>query len=444
MTDVTRQFLSALNSTIPRMIDFAKSWLIRRADGYLHRWMHRVSGKLRLANATVTAAVAAAVLAPGALADDTAPPLSSVLPKIPAVAEVAAVVDAAVAAMPSTPVVAAQTPAAAAPAPVSTPQPAAEPAKADPAPPETASAPTAGPEPAAEAPKARDTTSATSAIAKAVDTAVNSAQYHGDTTQYQPSNIVVIVRIDSPGNDGPITQTNTAITSIVTTVTQTVESVATAAAATVPAPAVTLPAPVTQIVPIELLPPLPLPLPRVDVPVLSTLPAAAIALATTPLPALEVPVVPVPVELPGFDFLGQDPLAAAVPARAGPQTPLVGAAPGPAVLPPWLAAPSFRAAAPFASAGADVERAARQPSRGAHAVPPVAQRPAPPTIPTQRVAGSAAAAAGGAGAGAAAVALIFAILAAYALVPPGGFRRLRRIRVRTPSGVDGTRRDRPG
>jgi hypothetical protein len=114
------------------------------------------------------------------------------------------------------------------------------------------------------------------------------------------------------------------------------------------------------------------------------------------------------------------------------------------VLPPWLAAPSFRAATPFAPAAADVQRAG-QPSRGAHAVPPAAQRPAPPTIPTQRVAGSAAAAAGGAGgAGAAAVALIFAILAAYALVPPGGFRRLRRIRVRTPSGVDDARRERPG
>jgi hypothetical protein len=114
------------------------------------------------------------------------------------------------------------------------------------------------------------------------------------------------------------------------------------------------------------------------------------------------------------------------------------------VLPPWLAAPSFRATTPFASAAADVE-SARQPSRGAHAVPPAAERPAPSTIPTQRVAGSApAAAAGSAGAGAAAVALIFAILAAYALVPPGGFRRLRRIRVRTPSGVDGARRERPG
>ena len=404
--------------------------------------MHRVSGKLRLANATVMAAVAAAVLAPGALADDSAPPLSSVLPNVPGVAEAAAVVDAAVSAVPATPVVAPQAPVAAAPAPVAAPQPAPEPAKADPAPSETTSAPAAAPKPVAETPKARDTTSATSAIAAAVDTAVNSAQYHGDTTQYQPSNIVVIVRIDSPGNDGPITQTNTAITSIVTTVTQTVESVATAAAAIVPAPGVTLPAPVTQIVPIELPP---LPLPRVDVPVLPPLPAAAITLATTPLSALEVPVLPVPVELPGFDFLAQDPLAAAVPARAGPRVPLVGAAPGPAVLPPWLAAPSFRAATPLAPGAADTERAG-QPSRGAHAVPPAAQRPAPPTIPTQRVAGSAAAAAGGAGAGAgaAAVALIFSVLAAYALVPPGGFRRLRRIRVRTPSGADGARRERPG
>ena len=138
-------------------------------------------------------------------------------------------------------------------------------------------------------------------------------------------------------------------------------------------------------------------------PALPALPAAAISLATAPLPALTVPVLPVPVELPGFDFLAQDPLAAAVPARAGPRAPLVGAAPGPAVLPPWLAAPSFRAATPFASAAADVERA-RQSSRGAHAVPPAAERPAPPTIPTQRVAGSAApAAAGGAGAARAAL-----------------------------------------
>ena len=177
---------------------------------------------------------------------------------------------------------------------------------------------------------------------------MNSAQYHGDTTQYQPSNIVVIVRIDSPGNDGPITQTNTAITSIVTTVTQTVESVATAAAATVPVPAVTLPAPVTADRPDRA--PGAAAARGSTCRALPALPTAAISLATAPLPALTVPVLPVPVELPGFDFLAQDPLAAAVPARAGPRAPLAGAAPAPAVLPPWLAAPSFRAATPFASA----------------------------------------------------------------------------------------------
>ncbi len=108
-------------------------------------------------------------------------------------------------------------------------------------------------------------------------------------------------------------------------------------AATVPAPGVTLPAPVTQIVPIELPP---LPLPRVNVPVLPPLPAAAITLATTPLAALEGPVLPrwlTPRRVSTSSHRIPLLRLASRPASRPRERPSVGAAPGPAVLPPWLA-----------------------------------------------------------------------------------------------------------
>ena len=154
-----------------------------------------------------------------------------------------------------------------------------------------------------------------------------------------------------------------------------------------------------------------------------------------------------PVELPaplsGVDVIVPGPWRTPVSVRDGPRRPLSDVGRAPALLPPGSRR-RRSAASPFASADAD-EAHGRQSAAGRTRVSPAAQRPAPATVPTQRVAaGAAASAAAGAGAGAAGVALIFAILAAYALVPPGGFRRLRRVRVRTPSGVDGGVATAPG
>jgi hypothetical protein len=38
------------------------------------------------------------------------------------------------------------------------------------------------------------------------------SQYHPDTTQYQPTNVNISIRLWSPGNDGPVSQTNIAQT----------------------------------------------------------------------------------------------------------------------------------------------------------------------------------------------------------------------------------------
>jgi hypothetical protein len=173
-------------------------------------------------------------------------------------------------------------------------------------------------------------------------------------------------------------------------------------------------------------------LPEVVLPLVPALPAL-----TLPVEALATALsVPIPPGL-GDDFAPQGvapPGGAMV--RSGPTGPL-GAQPR-----------SFEALEPLHVRFAEPIRPPAPAERAAprRAVAPAAHAPIAPSAPTSVLAaGIAAPPAGGSGGGSGgAFPLILALLAAYALVPPAGLRRLRRQRVRAPSGIDGQRREHPG
>jgi hypothetical protein len=127
-------------------------------------------------------------------------------------------------------------------------------------------------------------------------------------------------------------------------------------------------------------------------------------------------------------------------ARSGPRGPL--SAQPRSRTPFWASAPVL---APVLAARAPEAAPAEHRAAPRRAVQrPRAQAPRVPVAPRTVLAGVGAPPAGGGSGFGAFPIILLALIAAYALVPPAGLRRLRRIRVRAPSGVDGTRRDRPG
>ena len=268
------------------------------------------------------------------------------------------------------------------------------------------------------------------------NTADNSEKYRATTTQYQPTNIVVIIRINSPGDD-IITQTNTAISSVVSTTTQTVIQAA-ETVGTVGSDLPTLPTgPALPLPPIELPAPLP-PIPTINVPVPpveAPLPSLPVLPAVVPVVSALVRELSTPVELRFEDDVSRPrgrPLARA-PAPTGDGSTRGGGTPFFADDDVVWSSVAREAAMHASRPGA--RRAARERR---------AEAPRGP-IPARRVlaSGFVAPPAGG-GVGAGALPVLLALLAAYALVPPAGHRRLRRTRVRAPSGVDASRREHPG
>ncbi|HSC93183.1 MAG TPA: hypothetical protein VLB86_16140, partial [Gaiellaceae bacterium] len=260
---------------------------------------------MKVRRAVLVAALAAAALAPVARAEDPPLPGLDAVPQTAPTVDVAGALAAAQGAVQtvqetaSAPVVTAE-PQQAAPAPTQAPAPDAAPASG--ANGGGNQAPTQTSQPASTSAPAPD-------AAGSSNTATNSGQYQANTTQYQPTNIVVIVRINSPGDDGPITQTNTATAAAVGTTTQTVTQAVEAVSSVVelPSESPTLPdvpslpsvpdlpglpgipglpegnAPPIPLPAVPMLP-LPVPIPEVTLPALPALPALSVPVGGTAAP----------------------------------------------------------------------------------------------------------------------------------------------------------------
>jgi hypothetical protein len=273
-----------------------------------------------------------------------------------------------------------------------------------------------------------------------------SGQYQNASTQYQPQNSNISIRIGSPGDNGPVTQTIAAVAQATTatvnaiaqTVSQITESVGAApatsstfanTAATVAQEVVTaVSAAVAAVLPAAVTPPpvvtaLPMP-PMPPMPPIS-------ALGGLDLPS----VVPLPPELGKLVGLG-----------LLPPTPNVGqgletrSRPAPARLPQ----PAYGAGAASAWDGplAPVAGAAQRASTG---TPPARapQRPGP-RHPMPAPGGSSVAGAGGSSAAGVAAAALAAMLASYFFVPPFGAWRVRSPRDRRRLRPRASRLERPG
>jgi hypothetical protein len=247
--------------------------------------------------------------------------------------------------------------------------------------------------------------------------ALDLGQYQSPITQYQPENTNIGIRIASPGDDGPVTQTISTVTQVTTTlVTEVVQRVVQVTPAPPPLVVVVGPTP---------LPPLPLPSVVLPAAIAPTIEAATAPTFVLPLPTtLAEPSLGSPLELV---------LPAARPGRGGGRPPAAPASSfGPSAFVPAAALPSIVTRAPGADAGAG-PRPRRAPA------PEPRRRPLPP-IPG----GQGLAAGHSASASALALAAVAAMVAAYLLVPPPGVRRLRRSRDRRRLGLLAAPLERPG
>lgn len=244
----------------------------------------------------------------------------------------------------------------------------------------------------------------------------------GDPTQYQPqpdryqpenaaqilpSNMNVAIRIFSPGDDGPVSQVNSAISQTTTYVTNIVNQVVNQVVHT------TLPAPV-----------MPAPAPAPGAPSAGSPSFLDELIAEVVAPASELTLgLPVSIVVLG----GDAPQAPALRPGQLPATAASGLTPGYPVTTTatQLSSPSTHRLESRGSAPQvrdDPSRIRPEPAALALSLPPGA------------AAGAASASAGGAG-GAAAVGFMLALMLAYLVIPPGITTRVRVAGARTPTGV---------
>jgi hypothetical protein len=260
-------------------------------------------------------------------------------------------------------------------------------------------------------------------------------QYQGVPTQYQPQNLNVSIRVASPGDNGPVTQTIAAITQTTATTVNTItQTVAQTLAASTPAPIPTIP---LATVPVATAP-RPPPVARAVGALITTIFGAASALPASvalPLSVVVLPtvVVPLPTSLTGF---GPELLpglrAVAAPPGKKRSRPAFTSQPQQTV----DAGPAGAWFRPAPEARANERSRAPQPLAPSRPPLPISW----PSIPLSASAGGAS---GVSGASAAAAA-VAALLASYLLVPPFGARRVRAARDSRRLRPRASRLERPG
>jgi hypothetical protein len=269
-----------------------------------------------------------------------------------------------------------------------------------------------------------------------------SGQYQGTPTQYQPGNTNISIRIASPGDNGPVTQTIAAVaqatTAVANTITQTVVQETTGALVAPPqATGSSVPDPGTVVAQVVT---------AVSEVVAAVLPST-VALPPTvtalPLPAI-VPW-PTSVAVPPHlgELLGELGVLPPKPKPSIRPSVKTRSRPAPARLPQ----PAYGVGFASAWGGSQVPAVAAAAGRRASTAAPPAHSPRPGPrrpVPLPAPGGTSLAGTGGNSAAGVAAAAIAALLASYLLIPPFGAWRVRSPRDRRRLRPRSSRLERPG